>query len=343
MASITHFRDGWRAFIYVKGRRESRVFRTRREAKEWADTRESELEAGGAALTFGAAAERWMAQRADAEVEAAVRRHILPKLADRKLLEITRLELVALVRAIAEKGNVETAHRTGQRIRQILDSAVDHGDIQMHPGADLARVLPTVQRNPMGAIRPAELPGLLQAIDGYQEPITRAGLYLLAHTFTRTAELIGAKWEELEDAETWVIPEARMKGRKGNRRPHVVPLSPQVQAILADLRAFAPENPYILPSPVNPMLGISDNTLLYALYRLGYRGRMTGHGFRSVASSVLNESGLWSRDAIERQLAHRETDHVREAYMRAEFLEERRKMMAWYSAHLDERRAATQE
>lgn len=339
MASIVRHGEGWRAHVYVGGRRESQVFRTRREAKEWADAREAELEAGGAALTFGAAAERWFLQKDDSEVEASVRRHVLPILANRRLSEITRLELVGLVRGIAEKGLVEMSHRIGQRIRQILDSAVDHGDIQMHPGANLARVLPAVQRRPMGAIRPDELPHLLKAIDTYQEPVTRAGLHLLAHTFPRTVELIGAKWEEIRDPETWVIPAKRMK----LKRPHVVPLSPQVRGILDDLRTIDPENPYILPSAVNPRLGLSDNTLLYALYRLGYRGRMTGHGFRSVASSVLNECGLWNRDAVERQLAHRETDRVREAYHRAEYLEERRRMMAWWSDYLEARRSATQE
>lgn len=338
MASIVPYRGGWRAFLYVNGTRETRVFRTKREAKDWADAREAELEAGGAAITFGAAAERWLLQKADADVEAMVRRHVLPALGSRKLAEITRLELVGIVRGISETGRIETAHRVGQRIRQIFDSAVDHGEITMHPAADLARVLPAVQKKPMGAIRPEELPELMRAIDGYPDPVTRAGLQLLAYTFVRTSELLGATWAELKDAETWVIPGERMKVK----RPHVVPLSPQVQAILADLRTVAPENPHFLPSAVNPMCGLSDNTLLYALYRLGYRGRMTGHGFRSVASSVLNESGLWSHDAIERQLAHRETDRVREAYHRAEYLEERRRMMSWWADHLDASRSSTQ-
>jgi len=289
------------------------------------------LEAGGAAITFGAAAERWLLQKADADVESMVRRHILPALASRKLSEITRLELVGLVRAISETGRIETAHRVGQRIRQIFDSAVDHGEIMMHPAADLARILPTVQKKPMGAIRPHELPELMRAIDTYPDPVTRAGLQLLAYTFVRTSELIRATWAELKDAETWVIPDPRMKAKL----PHVVPLAPQVRAILADLRTLAPDNPHFLPSSVNPMCGLSDNTLLYALYRLGYRGRMTGHGFRSVASSVLNECGLWSADAIERQLAHQESDRVRAAYMRADFLDERRLMMNWWADHLD--------
>ncbi|HXR93552.1 MAG TPA: tyrosine-type recombinase/integrase [Steroidobacteraceae bacterium] len=339
MASIVRHGDGWRAFLWVEGKRETRVFRTRREAKEWADAREAELEAGGSGITFGAAAERWLLQRNDADVEAMVRRHILPALAERKLAEITRLELVALVRGIAENGRIETARRAGQRIRQIFDSAVDHGEISMHPAADLARVLPATAKKPMGAIRADELPDLMRAIDGYTDPITRAGLNLLAYTFVRTQELIRATWPELKDGETWLIPDPRMKARV----PHVVPLARQVQAILADLRTLAPDNRHFLPSTVNPMCGLSNNTLLYALYRLGYRGRMTGHGFRSVASSVLNESGLWSRDAIERQLAHKESDHVREAYHRAEYLEERRRMMQWWADYLDASRSSTQE
>ena len=102
------------------------------------------------------------------------------------------------------------------------------------------------------------------------------------------------------------------------------------------------ESPYILASRQNPQTAISNNTLLFALYRLGYKNKMTGHGFRAVASTVLNESKLWGRDAIERQLAHRETDQVREAYHRAEYLDERRRMMAWWSGYLDESRSRTQ-
>ena len=237
----------------------------------------------------------------------------------------------------ARAGKVETAHRVGQRIREIFDLAVDHGDIETHPAAGLSRVLPAATKKPMGAIPPQELPKLMADIEGYAEPITRAGLLLLAHTFTRTSELIGATWDEIKDPDTWVIPEERMKVR----RPHVVPLSRQVREILDDLRGVVEGNPYILPSTVNPMLGLSSNTLLFALYRIGYRGKITGHGFRVLASTILNESGKFSRDAIERQLAHRETDRVREAYMRAEYLEERRRMMAWWSDHLEASRASS--
>lgn len=347
MGSITRYREGWRAYLYVEGKRESKTFRTRREAEAWAVKREGELSGPGTAATFLEVAERWLAQKlpglASAEdqrtVEQSVRRYILPLLGARRLSEITRRDLVDVVQRVAREGKVETAHRVGQRIRQILDSAVDHGDIENHPGADLARVLPARKPRRMPALRPAELPALLEAIDGYSEPVTRAGLLLLAHTFVRTSELLGGTWIEVRDPDTWVISNVRMKARL----PHVVPLSRQVKAILEDLRILGNGSDYFLPSEVNPMAGLSSNTLLYALYRLGYRGRMSGHGFRAVASTVLNESGKWHRDAIERQLAHEENDAVRAAYMRADFLDERRHMMQWWSDYLDASRSSTHE
>lgn len=254
---------------------------------------------------------------------------MLPDLASRKLADIRRRELVNVVKAVAERGTVETSHRVGQRIRAIFDHAVDHGDIELHPAAGLSRVLPKAQEEHIAAVTPAELPALLRDVNGYPEPVTRAGLLLMAHTFVRTSELIGARWDEFRD-EVWIIPEERMK----RRLPHVVPISTHVRALLETLRPLTDESQYVLASPLQPDASISKNTLLFALYRLGYRGRMTGHGFRSVASTILNESGKWSRDAIERQLAHQETDKVREAYHRAEYLDERIRMLQWYGDHL---------
>jgi integrase len=337
VASFVRHGDGWRAHVYVKGSRDSKTFRTKREAERWAIKREEELAGGGTEITFGEAAERWLAWRlpqltnADNQrgIEQSIRDYVLPDLANRKLSEIRRRELVAIVTQVAKKGRVETAHRVGQRIRAIFDHAVDHGDIELHPAAGLSRVLPTTEVKHIAAVSPAEMPALMRDINGYPEPVTRAGLLLLAHTFVRTTELIGARWAEFQ-TDVWVVPEERMK----LRLPHVVPLSSRVRSILDGLRAMTDESPFVLASSINPMQSISKNTLLFALYRLGYRGRMTGHGFRSLASTILNESGKWSRDAIERQLAHKETDRVREAYHRAEYLEERRRMVEWYSAHL---------
>jgi integrase len=336
MASITRHKGGWRAFVYVGGKRATKVLRTEREANAWAEAKELEL-SGGRQITFGEAAERWLQWKLPRlenannvrTVEQSVRDHVLPKLGRRNLSELKRADLVAVVREVAAKGRIETAHRVGQRIRAILDHAVDHGDIETHPAAGLSRVLPATPKRRMPAITPPELPALLQAIDGYPEPVTRMGLLLLAHTFVRTSELIGARWDELRD-DVWVVPGERMK----LGLPHVVPITPAARAILDELEPMTGDSPYWLASSRNPLVPISNNTMLFALYRLGYKGRMTGHGFRSVASTILNESGKWSHDAIERQLAHKETDRVRDAYMRAEFLPERRKLMAWWSNHL---------
>jgi integrase len=344
MASVTRHGDRWRAFVFVGGTRATKVCRTEREANAWAAAKEAEL-AGGSSITFATAAERWLAWKLPRldnannvrTVEQSIRDHVLPALGSKKLTDIRRADLVAVVRDVAAKGKAETAHRLGQRIRAILDHAIDHGDIETHAAAGLSRVLPTKAKRNMPAVSPADLPDLLRAIHTYSEPVTRLGLLLLAHTFVRTSELIGARWDELK-GDVWVIPESRMK----RRLPHVVPISPQVRVILDQLEPMTGESPYWLASTINPNVPISNNTLLFALYRLGYRGRMTGHGFRAVASSVLNESGLFSADSIERQLAHRETDRVRESYHRASYLPERRRMMAWYSDHLAELLLATE-
>lgn len=344
MGSIVRYGEGWRAYLHVNGVRDTKLCRTQREARAWAAAREAELRAGSANLTLEQAAERWLKMKLPSldsaanqrTVEQSIRAYVLPRLGTRRLDEITRRDLVDLVLAVSETGHVETAQRVGQRLREIFDHAVDHGDIQTHPAAGLARVLPKRRKGNMPALAPAEVPDLMEAIECYSEPVTRAGLLLLAHCFTRTSELLAARWQEIRDPETWVIPAERMKGQKDRRLPHVVPLSKQVRAILADLKAFGSDPlGHILPSPVNPMCGLSNNTLLYALYRLGYRGRMTGHGFRAVASTILNESGLWRRDVVERQLAHGEVDEVREAYNRAQYLDERRLMMSWWSDHLE--------
>jgi integrase len=183
----------------------------------------------------------------------------------------------------------------------------------------------------MASIPPDEAGELMRQIDGYPDLVTRLGLQLLAHTFVRVGELRGMRWDELrEDGHVWVIPEARMK----MGLPHVVPLSEPARAILAQLRAINGDMALVLDSPAKPGHELSENTFLFALYRLGYRGRMTAHGFRALASTVLNEQSGFPHDVIERQLAHKETDAVRAAYNRASYLTQRRELMTWWSTWL---------
>ena len=199
-----------------------------------------------------------------------------------------------------------------------------------------ALVTPTV--TPRAAIvAPKAFGGLLRAIEDYQGATeTRAALELLALTFVRPGELRAAEWAEFDlDAAVWEIPAGRMKMRKAHR----VPLAPRAVAILKELRKLTGQGRFLFPSVRSVTRCMSENTLNAALRRMGFKNEdMTSHGFRASASSMLNESGLWNADAIERQLAHVDGDSVRRAYARAEFWDERVKMMAWWADRCEELR-----
>lgn len=263
------------------------------------------------------------------QVENTMERFAIPAIGKSPIDTIKRAELVAVVQAVQVGGKVETAHRVAGRITAVFDYAQDAGHIESHPAAGLVRVLQSRKiKKPMASIPPAEADALLRAIADYDEPVTRLGLLLLAHVFVRVGELRFMRWTELvEDGGVWVIPGDRMK----LRIPHVVPLAPQTKAILAELHTLNGDREFVLESPLKRGHPISENTFLFALYRLGYRGKMTAHGFRALASTVLNEQSGFSHDVIERQLAHKETDAVRAAYNRAEYLPARRELMQWWA------------
>ena len=262
------------------------------------------------------------------QVGHTLERFAYPTLGKRGIDTITRADLVAVVQAVQATGVIETAHRVAGRITAVFDHAQDVGLLQAHPASGLVRVLQSRKtQKPMASIPAGEAGALFAAISDYDEPVTRLGLQLLALTFVRVGELRGMRWNEFkEDGAVWVVPAERMK----LRLPHVVPLSGQARAVLAQLELLTGQGEYVLESPIKRGHPISENTLLFALYRLGYRGRMTAHGFRALASTVLNEQSGFARDVIERQLAHRETDAVRAAYNRAEYLPARRELMDWW-------------
>jgi integrase len=234
-------------------------------------------------------------------------------------------------------------------VGQVLRYGVATGRGKRDHTVDLRGALkPHVKAN-QHAVHEKSLPQLLRDISQYDQPPTngdtqtRLALQLLALTFVRTSELIGATWDELTlpdnpaEGGMWIIPGARMKGKKD----HMVPLAPQAVEVFQKLRDLADGSPWVLPGR-NPAKPVSNNTLLFALYRLGYRGKMTGHGFRAVASTALNESNLFEPDWIERQLAHVPANQVAAAYNRALYLPHRQKMMRWYADHLDNEATKTQ-
>lgn len=284
---------------------------------------------------YGKQANTWTAHHAD-DVRRRLERNLFPTLGERPIAEISAGDLLAAARRIESRGAHDLAHRMVGVAGQVFRYGVATGRCTSDPSRDLRGALTPHKPRNQHAIKPEELPALLRAIDGYAaigDKQTALALRLLCLTFVRTAELIGTEWSEFRDldgdAPTWEIPAERMKMKAA----HVVPLSRQAVVILAELRAIGGGSRYVLPGR-NPDKPISNNTLLFALYRLGYKGKMTGHGFRAVASSALNEAG-YRPDVIERQLAHKEPNKVRSAYNRAEYLPERRAMMQQWADMVD--------
>src|SRR5579863_4676866 len=259
---------------------------------------------------------------------------LYPYLGSRPVAAITAQELLAALRRIEARGRHETAHRVRALAGRVLRYAVATGRAQHDVAADLRDALaPVKSRNFASVTDPARVGELLRAIDGYSgQPITAFALKLAPLVFVRPGELRGAEWSEfdLEGAE-WRIPAARMK--MGEQ--HIVPLSRQAVAIVRELHALTGRGRYVFPSLLSVERPMSDNTINAALRRLGYTSdEQTGHGFRSMASTLLNEQGF-PPDVIELQLAHSERNKVRAAYNRAQRLAERKKMMQAWSDYLD--------
>jgi integrase len=263
---------------------------------------------------------------------ARMEQHIFPMIGALPITEITIPDVVRVVEKIGSHGIVETAHRMKQVMAQVFRYAAQRGLCQFNPAADMRDILPPQEEKHYPCIHPRELPQLLQDMKAYQgERLTNAAMQLLALTFVRTGELIGAKWEEIDfDRQEWHIPKERMK----MRRPHIVPLSRQALVILKSLHSFTGEKANIFHSQRGKLKHISNGAVLMALRRMGYQGKMTGHGYRALASTILNEKG-YPPDVIERQLAHEDEDKIRSAYNRAEYLLERKKMMQDYADYLD--------
>ncbi len=261
-----------------------------------------------------------------------------PALGPRPIAEITAPEVLSVLRAVEARGRHETAKRLRATIGQVFRYAVATGRAETDPTGALKGALtsPTV-RHRAAIVEPKGFGALLRAIATYDgTPETRAALELLALTFVRPGELRSAEWAEFDlDVAVWSIPGEKMK----MKRPHRVPLAPRAVTILRDLEAITGRGKFLFPSVRSASRCMSENTINAALRRLGFdKDEMCGHGFRSAASSMLNESGLWNADAIEAQLAHVDDNSVRRAYHRADYWDERIRMMSWWADYLDELR-----
>jgi len=281
----------------------------------------------------------WTETHAD-KVIARLEAHAFPWLGSRPIADINAKDVLAVLRRIESAGTLETAHRVRQYCGQVFRYAVSTGRAERDPTGDLRGALTPLKGEHYASIRePKAIGALLRAIDGYDGSlITRTALQLAPLTFVRPGELRRAEWKELDlDRAEWRIPAEKMK----MRAPHIIPLSKQAVALLKELHPLTGQysHGFVFPGARTNGRPMSDGTINAALRRLGYgKDDMTGHGFRSMASTHLNEQG-WSRDAIERQLAHAERDSVRAAYNFAEHMPERRKMMQAWADYLDGLRA----
>ncbi len=297
-------------------------------------------QAEGGENSFEAVACEWLAKFSPNwepghtnKIARRLERNIYPWFKGRAIRDITARELLMCLRRIEERGALETAHRALQNCGSVFRYAIATGRADRDISADLRGALPPAKRKHLASItEPRAVGHLLQAINGYQGAfITRCALKLAPLFFVRPGELRKAEWKEFDfDKNEWRIPAARMKMRE----QHIVPLSKQALLILEELKPLTGSGQYLFPGARTNKRPMSENTINAALRLLGFaKHEMTGHGFRSMASTLLNENG-WNRDAIERQLAHGERDKVRGAYNYAELLPERRKMMQWWADYL---------
>ena len=259
--------------------------------------------------------------------------YVFPDIGDRPITAIKTFDLVPLLRKQEKLGILDTARRVAQAMTVVFRYAVHSGMIEQNPAADLRGILTPHTATHFAAIKPSELPELLSKLETTAtSPQNRIAVKLLLSTFLRPGELRHGKWEEIDwENKLWTIPAERMK----KRREHVVPLSKQALALLKALKVFTGNGDYLFPSHHrrrHPVM--SENTINKILQNMGYGGKQVGHGFRAIASTALNESALFRPDVIEAQLAHVETNNSRKPYNRAEYLEERQKMMQWWADYL---------
>lgn len=259
-------------------------------------------------------------------------RYILPALGNKAINEITPPEVLNMARKIEATGSTEQARRAVRQVRQVFTLATLEGLTTSNPASEITSALTPARTTHRARVTAAELPQLLRDIKDYNgHELVKLGLLTLAYTFVRVSELVTMEWHEVDlDRALWTVPAHKMK----MGRPHIVPLSPQVVAILKQIKAMGLNSSYVF---YNTGTGshYSRNALNNALHNMGYKGRMTAHGFRGLASTVLHEQGL-DHDVIELQLAHVKEDKVSRAYNGAQYLAQRLQLMNKWGQYIDD-------
>lgn len=257
-----------------------------------------------------------------------------PTFGHKAINEVTPSDIRSLILAIEERGARDVAKRAHETTGQIFRYAIAHGIASRNPAAEFKPrdILAEAKEENFARVDAKDLPDLLVKVETYEgDALTRLAMRLMAYTFVRTSELIEAEWSEFDlENERWDIPAVRMK----MDTPHIVPLSRQSVEVLRALRLLTGSGRLVFPGANDRNRPMSNNTILFALYRLGYKGRMTGHGFRGLASTVLHENEF-EDEHIELQLAHQKRNKVAAAYNHAKYLKQRKEMMQWWADYLD--------
>ncbi|HGE5858364.1 phage integrase central domain-containing protein, partial [Escherichia coli] len=300
------------------------------------------------ALAWHKSNRKWSQNTAD-RLLASLNNHIFPVIGNLPVSELKPRHFIDLLKGIEEKGLLEVASRTRQHLSNIMRHAVHQELIDTNPAANLGGVTTPPVRRHYPAMPLERLPELLERIGAYHQgrELTRHAVLLMLHVFIRSSELRFARWSEIDFTNrVWTIPATRepiigvrYSGRGAKMRmPHIVPLSEQSIAILKQIKDITGNNELIFPGDHNPYKPMCENTVNKALRVMGYDTKkdICGHGFRAMACSALMESGLWAKDAVERQMSHQERNTVRMAYIhKAEHLEARKAMMQWWSDYLE--------
>ena len=304
------------------------------------ERRRQRLSTNASAETFKAIADEWIASRADSwspsyveTVRSALAANLYPQIGGLPIRAINVPILRETLLLMEKRGALVALRKVRMWASLVFRFAIATGRAENDPAAPLRGTFKSQKgRNFSALTKSQEFGTLVARIKAYDGMVTRSALLLAAYTFVRTGELRAAEWSEFDlDATEWRIPAERMK----MRAPHFVPLARQAVDLLVELRALTGRSRWVFPNERNSRKPMSENTMLYALYRLGYHGRATVHGFRASASTLLNELGF-NPDVIERQLCHQERNKVRAAYHRAEYLAERRSMMQRWADYVDE-------
>jgi len=309
------------------------------------------------AITFESVARDWHASNQkwseshSARVLKSLEDNLFDAIGKRNIAELKTRDLLIPIKAVEMSGRLEVAARLQQRTTAIMRFAVQSGLIDYNPAQEIAGAVATAKRQHRAALELNRIPELLHRIDTYTgRPLTRLAVELTLLVFIRSSELRFARWSEVDfDTAMWTIPGERepLEGVKHSHRgskmrtPHLVPLSRQALTILEQIKSMSGNRELIFVGDHDPRKPMSENTVNKALRVMGYdtKVEVCGHGFRTMACSSLIESGLWSKDAVERQMSHQERNSVRAAYIhKAEHLGERRLMVQWWADYLDANR-----